>query len=44
MKKGCENKRKFKKLQKRLGLPLYSCVGVLEMLWAGSLRADGDLR
>jgi hypothetical protein len=45
MKVGTETKAKFKKLQRRLGLSLWQCVGLLECLWqlTASSAPDGGL-
>ena len=33
MKAGTDSKSKFKKLQRRLGLNLWQCTGLLETIW-----------
>ena len=38
MKAGTESKAKFKKLQRRLGLRQWQCVGLLESVWQVTAR------
>lgn len=45
MKTGTEAKAKFKKLRRRLKLPLWQCIGILEAIWqlTATSQPDGGL-